>query len=120
MGVGVEIGVDVAAGVEVEVGVDVAPEVEVEVGVDVASEAGVDVGVGDSLLVGADVGGAQAGKLTANSNDRIISINGTTVFRFTSVPLFAFNLSYNPKLLGSILPFPVIHKQSFPLLHMLC
>ncbi len=92
----------------------------VEVGVDVASEAGVEVGVGDSLLVGADVGGAQAGKLTANSNDRIISINGTIVFRFTSVPLFAFNLSYNPKLLGSILPFPVIHKQSFPLLHMLC
>ena len=87
--------------------------VGVEVGVDVAVEVGVEVGVGDSLLVGADVGGAQAGKLTANSNDRIISINGTTVFRFTSVPLFAFNLSYNPKLLGSILPYLPVRRKRY-------
>ena len=40
---------------------------------------------------GADVGAAQASKLTANSNDRIISISGTIDFRFTSVPPCAFN-----------------------------
>jgi len=72
VGVGVEIGVDVAAGVEVEVGVDVAPEVEVEVGV---------VGVGLSSDVGEDSGDGDAGPADSPelqaltiSNDRIITV----------------------------------------------
>ena len=65
-------------------------------GVDAAGGNG--VGVGDSTLVGADVGAAQASKLAANINVRIISNNETIVFRFTSVPLFALNLSYDHKL----------------------
>ena len=55
--------------------------VGVEIGVDVAVGVGIEVGVGDSILVGADVGAAQASKLTANSNDRIISISGTIDLR---------------------------------------
>jgi hypothetical protein len=43
-------------------------------------------------------GAAQANKLAANINVRIISNNETIVFRFTSVPLFALNLSYDHKL----------------------
>ena len=50
------------------------------------------VGVGDSATVGADVGAAQASKLTANSNDRGISIRGTIGFKCISIPSLALIL----------------------------
>ena len=68
--------------------------------VGVVEGAGVSVGfcVGVFAGIGGVEGAAQANKLAANINVRIISNNETIVFRFTSVPLFALNLSYDHKL----------------------
>ena len=56
--------------------------VGVEIGVDVAVGVGIEVGVGDSILVGADVGAAQASKFAANNNAIGMSISGTIDLRF--------------------------------------
>ena len=91
--VGDSVGVLVGgAGVDTTGGNGVDVEDSTSVGV------GVEVGVGDCILVGAGVGAAQASKHVANSNVRRINISGIMVFRFTSVPLFALNLSYDHKL----------------------
>ena len=68
--------------------------------VGVVKGAGVSVGfcVGVSGGIGDVEGAAQANKLAANINTSGISISDTMDFRFTSIPLFALNLSYNHKL----------------------
>ena len=88
MGVGVGVGVGFGVGFGVGTSVGVVEGAGVSVGFSV----GVSVGIGDVE------GAAQANKLAANINVRIISNNETIVFRFTSVPLFALNLSYDHKL----------------------
>ena len=79
-------------------GVDTTGGNGVDVGDSTSVGVGVEVGVGDCILVGAGVGAAQANKLAANINTSGISISDTMDFRFTSIPIFALNLSYNHKL----------------------